>query len=228
MNEISLKLAARTSEGKQVKKLLKQGIVPSIVYGGHDQPVLAQSDLVETLKVVQAAGKHTPIKLTLGDKKRLAIIKSIDFDPVKHHLRHIAFHRIKQNDIITTEVAIELTDENESVAKRAGLVILQALETIEIKAKPADLPESIQLSVLNLEKEGDRLTVADIELPNGVEFADGEQDMDLVIANVYEPSALQAANEAAGGEAEAEDAEKVEATEATQTTATEAKEETEK
>jgi len=32
-----------------------------------------------------------------------------------------------------------------------------------------------------------------------------DQDLELVIANVYEPSALQAANEAAGGEAEAED-----------------------
>lgn len=227
MNEISLKLAARTFEGKQVKKLLKQGIVPSVVYGGHDEPVLAQSDLAETLRVVQAAGKHTPIKLMLGDKKRLAIIKTIDFDPVKHHLRHIAFHRIKQSDIITTEVAIELTDENESTANRAGLVILQALETIEIKAKPADLPESIKLSVLNLASEGDRLLVSDIKLPNGVEFADGDQDMDLVIANVYEPGALQAANEAAGGEAEAEDAEKVEATEAADAAIAEAKAEAE-
>lgn len=224
MNEISLKLAARTLEGKNAKKLLKQGIVPGVVYGGHDDSVLVQSELVETLKVVQAAGKHTPIKLMLNDKKRLAIIKSIDFDPVKHHLRHVSFHRIKQNEIITTEVAIELTDENESAAKRAGLVILQALETIEIKAKPADLPESIELSVLDLANEGDRLTVADIKLPNGVEFADGEQDMDLVIANVYEPSSLQAANEAAGGEAEAEDAEKVEATEATESAPAETEE----
>jgi len=39
-------------------------------------------------------------------------------------------------------------------------------------------------------------------LPSGVEFADAEQDLTLVVANVYEPSALQAANESAGGEAE--------------------------
>ncbi|HRQ86532.1 MAG TPA: hypothetical protein PLY16_00300, partial [Candidatus Saccharibacteria bacterium] len=34
--------------------------------------------------------------------------------------------------------------------------------------------------------------------------SDAEQDLELVIANVYEPSALQAANEAAGGDAEEE------------------------
>ncbi len=223
MNEISLKLAARTFEGKKVKKLLEAGVVPGVVYGGHDEPVMVQSEFVETMKVVQQAGKHTPIKLILGDKKRLAIIKAIDFDPVKHRLRHVAFHRIKQNEIITTEVAIELMDESESIAKRAGLVILQAIEKIEIKAKPADLPESLKISVLNLAQEGDRLLISDIQLPHGVEFADGDQDMDLVIANVYEPGALQAANEAAGGDAEAEDAEKVEAIETTEATDAEAK-----
>ena len=53
------------------------------------------------------------------------------------------------------------------------------------------------------------MTVGDIKLPEGVEFAENEQDTDLVIANVYEPGALQAANDAAGGEAEPEAAEEV-------------------
>ena len=53
--------------------------------------------------------------------------------------------------------------------------------------------------------------MSDIELPKGVEFADNEQDLELVIANVYEPAALQAANDAAGGDAEEADADAVEA-----------------
>jgi large subunit ribosomal protein L25 len=125
-------------------------------------------------------------------------------DPVKHVLRHVAFHTIKQNDVITTEVPVVLTGLGESPAERAGLVILQAIEHLEIKAKPADLPESLELSVMNLETHEDKIAVSDIKLPNGVEFADVDQDMELIIANVYEPSALQAANEASGGEAEEE------------------------
>ena len=125
-------------------------------------------------------------------------------DPVKHVLRHVAFHTIKQNDIITTEVPIVLTGQGESIAERAGLVILQAIEHIEVKAKPASLPESLLLSINDLATPEDKLTVGDIKLPEGVEFADVDQDMELVIANVYEPSALQAANEASGGEAEDE------------------------
>lgn len=209
MNDISLKLDQRTVTGKQVTRLRHDGLVPSVVYGGHADPVSTQSQFVETTKVARLAGKHTPVHLVIGGKKKLAIIKSIDIDPVRHHLRHVAFHTIKQNEKIVTEVPIELLGQGESLAEKAGLVVLKALEKIEVRALPANLPESLELSIVDLETTDDKLTLGDIKLPEGVEFADIEQDTSLVIANVYEPSALQAANEAAGGEAE-EDTSEVE------------------
>lgn len=204
MNDISLKLDERVDEGKRVAKLRENGIVPSVVYGGHIKPFSTQSPLIDTLKIIKTVGKHTPVHLIINGKNRLAIVKSIDFDPVRRTLRHVAFHTIKQNEIITTEVPIILVGQGESPAERAGLIVLQVIEKIEVKAKPADLPESLKLSVINLADEDSKLIISDITLPNGVIFADVDQDMDLVIANVYEPSALQAANEAIGGEAEAE------------------------
>ena len=204
MNEISLKLDTRTVAGKKVAELRQSGFVPSVVYGGHADPISTQSPTVETLKVAHAAGKHTPVHLTIDGKKKLAIIKDIDMDPVRHELRHVAFHTIRQNDVITTEVPVILVGQGESEAEKAGLVVLQAIEHLEVKAKPADLPESIELSIADLVTTDDKITVSDITLPSGVEFADMEQDLDLVIANVYEPSALQAANDAAGGDAEDE------------------------
>ena len=209
MSNISLKLDARTHSGKKVAVLRKAGIVPSVVYGGTAEPVSTQSAIVETTKVVHTAGKHSPVDIVMDGKKVLAIIKSIDFDPVKHILRHVAFHTINKNDKIVTEVPIVLIGLGESAAERAGLVVLQAIEQLEIRALPANLPESIEISIIDLATDEDKLTVADLKLPEGVEFADHEQDMDLVIANVYEPSALQAANDAAGGDAEPEDAEDI-------------------
>ena len=204
MSDITLELNSRTLAGKQIAKLRDQGLVPSVVYGGQADPISTQSEAVATMKVANAAGKHTPIHLTIDGKKKLAIIKSIDVDPVKHQLRHVAFHTIKQNETITTEVPLVLTGEGESVAEKAGLVVLQAIEHIEVKAIPANLPESLEISIANLATAEDRITIADIQLPKGVEFADHDQDMGLVIANVYEPGALQAANDAAGGDAEDE------------------------
>ena len=204
MNDISLKLDQRTVKGKKVARLREQGLVPSVVYGGKTDPIQTQSLFVDTTKVVHAAGKHSPVHLTIEGKKKLAIIKSIDRDPVKHAVRHVAFHTIKQNEVIATEVPIVLVGMGESEAEKAGLDVLQAIEKTEIKAKPGDLPEALELSIKNLASTDDKLTLADIQLPDGVEYADGEQDMELVVANVYEPAVLQAANEATGGEADAD------------------------
>lgn len=211
MNDITLTLDERSVSGKKVATLRKEDIVPSVVYGGHTKPVSTQSSLVDITKVTRSAGKHTPVHLIINGKKKLAIIKSIDVHPVKHLVRHVAFHTIKQNEKIVTEVPIRLIGEGESAAEKAGLVVLQAIEHIEVRAIPANLPESLEISIVDLADTEDKLTIADLTLPEGVEFADHEQDMDLVIANVYEPSALQAANDAAGGDAEPEDVADMEA-----------------
>jgi len=202
VSDIKLTLTKRIVEGKKLAKLRLDGFVPSVVYGADTDPILTQSKSVETTKAAREAGLHTPINLVIDGAKKLAMIKDVDMDPVKRNIRHISFHAIRQSDVITAEVPIVLTGKGESVAERAGLVVLQAIDSIEIKAKPADLPEALEVSILNLATDDDRLTIADIILPEGVKFADVEQDMGLVIANVYEPSALQAENEAAGGEAE--------------------------
>lgn len=200
MHKITLNLDTRIATGKKVSKLRQNGLVPSVVYGGQDEPVSTQSSLAETMKVVREAGKHTPVHITIDGKKKLAIIKDIEIDPVRHGLLHVAFHAIKQTDVITTEVPIVLVGQGESVAEKAGLIVLQAIERIEVRAKPAALPESLEISIAGLATDEDKITVSDITLPEGVEYADVDQDLDLVVANVYEPAALEAANEAAAGD----------------------------
>lgn len=204
MNDISLELNERTLNGKKAAKLRQSGMVPSVVYGGKAEPVSTQSPLVETTKAVRAAGKHSPLRLTIDGKKKLAMIKSVDIDPVRHAVRHVAFHAVKQNETITAEVPIVLVGAGESEAEKAGLVVLQAIENLMIKATPAHLPEALEISIAGLATTEDKLTLADVTLPEGVEYADIEQDTSLVVANVYEPGALQAANEAAGGDSEDE------------------------
>lgn len=69
---------------------------------------------------------------------------------------------------------IRLVGEGESVAERGGLVILQALEKIEVKALPLELPEALEVSILDLAEAGDRVTVADIKVPADVEIVDND------------------------------------------------------
>lgn len=215
-DKITLDLELRTLHGKKARQLRSEGIVPAIVYGPGVEPISTQAEYNVIEKVWRHAGKHTPVHLTIDGKKKLAMIKDVDLDPVKRRIRHISFHAVNIKDKIVAEVPIHLTGEGESPAERAGLVVLQSLERLEVRALPMDLPESLDISLESLVEAGDRLTVADITLPENVEFVErktGHEDAededehtfaDQVIATVYEPSALQAANESAGGDAEDE------------------------
>ncbi len=222
-DKITLKVENRDVHGKKVKNLRKQGITPGVVYGPGMEPSAVQADSGELARVVREAGKHTPVMLS-GAKKRIAMIKDVDYDATKHGVvRHVSFHAVKADEPVEAEVPIKLIGEGESAAERAGLIILQSLEKLEVKALPMELPEALEVSIVELAEAGDRVAVADIKLPEGVEIVekdDGRREddedeeekptiFDLVIATVYEPSALQAANEAAAGDAESADADSV-------------------
>ena len=213
-DKITLRIETRSIHGKKVRQLRRQGITPAVVYGAGMNAADVQAPSGEVAKVVAAAGRHTPIHLT-GVKRR------IDYDPTRVGvIRHIALHAVRADEPVTAEVPVRLIGMGESEAEKNGLVVLQAIEKVEVKALPMDLPETLDVSVLGLASEGDRVTVGDITLPEGVELVehdDGREGTadddvtvkDLVIASAYEPSALAAANEAAAGTAENADAEDV-------------------
>lgn len=212
--KINLEITERKVHGKKVKSLLKQGLVPGVVYGNGVDSISIQADASEVRRVVSRAGYHTPIHLT-GAKKRVAMIKDVSFDPIKSGVvRHISLHAVRANEPVYAEIPVRLDGEGESVAERAGLVVLQAVERIEVRALPMDLPDAIVIDIRALAEHGDKVTLGDAKLPQGVEFAErdsgrAEDDdeerpvvTDLVVASVYEPAALEAANDAAAGSAE--------------------------
>lgn len=219
--KITLNITKREVFGKKVRALRRQGITPGVVYGFGMEAMPIQAEAREVLRVYRAAGKHAPVQLA-GSKRRIAMIKNVELNPIKSEIiRHISFHAVRTDEPVVAEIPIRLSGVGGSEAERAGLVVLQSLEKIEVKALPMDLPEALEVSISGLIKEGDRVTVGDIVLPAGVELIehdDGREGTadddvtvkDLVIASVYEPGALAAANEAAAGEAESADAEQVE------------------
>ncbi|RWZ79677.1 MAG: 50S ribosomal protein L25 [Candidatus Chaera renei] len=208
-DKIELSLQPRGVTGKKVAVLRRQGEVPGVIYGADMTAENVSAPALLMDKVYRQAGRHHPVYLNLEGKKRLAMIKRVDVDPVKRTLRHVSFHAVKQNEKVEAEIPVVLLGEGESPAEKSGLVVLQTLETLPVTALPANLPDRLEVSIERLSEPGQHVTVADINLPEGVELQ--EDDDERVIASVYEPSALQAANEAAGGDAEPEDVSEIEA-----------------
>ena len=90
MAEYKLKLKNRELTGKKVIALRKEGMIPSVVYGGKT-PILTASAYVETEKVLEKAGYHSPIDLDIEGKKRIAIVKDVAFDSVSRRIINIEF-----------------------------------------------------------------------------------------------------------------------------------------
>ena len=199
MSEDKLSLAKRELTGKKVKGLREQGLIPSVVFGGGNDPILTQSPYNETEKVLLNAGYHSPIDLDIAGKKQMALVKVVHLDPVKGTIQNVEFQAISANQVVEATTPIEIVDFEKSDASKAHLTILQVMEEIDVKAKPADLPESIIVDASGLKTIEDGITIADLKLPKGVELADKELDPETAIANVYDP-----AQEAADREAEAE------------------------
>ena len=199
MSEDKLSLAKRELTGKKVKGLREQGLIPSVVFGGGNDPILTQSPYNETEKVLLNAGYHSPIDLDIAGKKQMALVKVVHLDPVKGTIQNVEFQAISANQVVEATTPIEIVDFEKSDASKAHLTILQVMEEIDVKAKPADLPEAIIVDASGLKTVEDGITIADLKLPKGVELADKELDPETAIANVYDP-----AQEAADREAEAE------------------------
>ncbi len=196
--KVVLTVEERNVLGKKVKQLRKQGVVPAIVYGSDMQATAVQAEAVAATKAWRTAGKHQPIEITIGGKTKLAMIKSADLQPVKRHLRHLSLHVVKQNEKVETEVAIHVTNAGETPAEKAGLVVLKTIESVEISALPKNLPDAVEVPGDKLTEAGDHLTVADILAIDGVTIL---SDPEQIVVTVYEPGALAAANDAAGGDA---------------------------
>ena len=200
MAEYKLTLDKREVTGKKLKALRASGLIPSVVYGGKE-PILAASEYVATEKVLTLAGYHSPVDLDIAGKKQLAIVKDVNIDPVSRKIINIEFQAISANEVVEATTPIVIVNfEASDASKLYHFAMTQALEEIDVKAKPSDLPKELEIDASKLTNVDDKLTIADIVLPNGVELADKELDPEQVVASLYDPAA-----EAAAREAEAEE-----------------------
>ena len=185
-----LKVGERQEVGKQARKLRQENLLPAVIYN-HGKSTNLSADYRDFIKVWHKSGKHAPVELDISGKKQLAIIKEVDFEPVKHTIRHVVFGAIRQDEAVETEVSIKIIGE--IPAEKSGLIIISQLESVNIKALPKNLPDELNVDGGKLVEIGDKITIEDIEIPHGVEvIADGT----IPIAVVDQPRAMAAEEEA--------------------------------
>ena len=110
------------------------------------------------------------VELTVdGGEVKNVLVRDIQRDPVRHFLMHADFYAVNmlQKQIVT--VPIQGFGEPDALA--AGLMMLQALDQVEIEALPAAIPAVIEVDVTSLTLE-DSITVSDLPHMVGVQTHD--------------------------------------------------------
>lgn len=181
MQDITLALEERKIMGKKVKALLRDGYVPAVIHDHGKESIVVMGKLTQMLKAYQLAGKHHPVQITVGKHEYLALIKDAEIEPKKRVLRHVVFNAVDKNQKVEAEIPVHV--EGEIPAERAGHMVLTQLHHVEVEALPNALPDKLTVDGTTLAEIGDRLTVADIKVPTGVEIL---TDLETQIAVVEE------------------------------------------
>lgn len=183
-DSIGIDVQERTVVRKGLKGLRKQGLVPAVIHDHGKESMHVMAGLPELTKVYNQAGKHHPVEVKVGKAQHLALIKDVDFEPVKNRMRHVVFQAIKQNEAVEAEIPVVFKADTEIPAEKVSLLVLKQLDTVEVKALPKDLPDELVVDPSTLTEAGDTLTVADLIVPKGVTVL---TDPSVGIASVETP-----------------------------------------
>lgn len=69
----------------------------------------------------------------------------------------------------------------ESPAVKAGGVLIQQLEAVEVRALPDQIPEAIEVDISRLERFYDAIRVGDLEPPPGTRFLTAPEALIVVV-----------------------------------------------
>ena len=172
MKKFELKAEARPELGKQtLKALRKEGKIPAVLNGGKIVEFPYNQPLKEGEKVVKIDEKrgiittdivvnsedvrkliYTPdifeIDLELNGETKKAVMKDLQFQPVKDTVLHIDFLEVNPDKPIVMEVPVQIEGHAEGV--KAGGKLTLTLRKLKVKATYDKIPERLIVNVDNL------------------------------------------------------------------------------
>ncbi|RPF54475.1 50S ribosomal protein L25/general stress protein Ctc [Abyssicoccus albus] len=189
----TLQAQARKSNqtGAEKKAIREAGQIPGIIYGYNTENTPIQVDEVEFIKTIREVGRNGVIDLNIDSNSTKVMVAEYQFDSMKNAITHIDFIAINMTEERTVGVTIELVGE--AVGAKEGGVVDQPLFELEVTATPANIPESIEVDVTELQI-GDSIHVSDIKVNGDFTI---EEDAETTVVSVVPPTEEPAEDEAA-------------------------------
>jgi len=184
MDKITIKAENRELQGRKVKKLRNEGLVPANIFGRDVKSVAVQVDQKDLTKVFAKAGETNIVEVELGKETRPVLIHNIQYHPVEGQILHVDFLQVDLKKKVKAEVPVELIGESPAEKQALGTVV-QYVDEIEVEALPTEIPDKFEVDISILAEVDQMIQVKDIKVD--VSKVEIKADIESLVAKVEPP-----------------------------------------
>ena len=171
------------------RRLRAKGLIPGVIYG-HKlavTPITLGRDVVNRL--IKSPGHLADLEI--GATTETVLIRDVQWDHLGKEVLHVDFSRVSAEEMIETEVALEIRGVPVGAAEGGSLEVL--VRSLSVNCKAGSIPESIKVEVGQL-KVDEGIHVSDLVLPPDVTVnADAELLLMHVVTRAPEAEPVAAA-----------------------------------
>lgn len=162
MKTVTIEGQLRTEFGKKATRQLRsQELVPGVIYGGATEVNFSAS--AKAFKPLVYTPEFQVAEVQVDGKSYRCILKDLQFDKVTDALNHVDLLELVGDKKVIATIPIKFTGT--SVGVKSGGKLITKIKSLKIKALPADLRESIEVDITNLDLNGN-IRVEDVKLEN--------------------------------------------------------------
>jgi large subunit ribosomal protein L25 len=169
----TIQASVRTIQGKETKRLRKQGQLPGVVYGPIvPDPISVTVDMKELDRMYHAYGSNLLIDLTVDGGSYPVYMRRVTIDRLIRQPEHVEFYAPNMRIQMNASIPVMVVGEPENTD---GLLTI-ARESVDVRGLPDALPSSFEVDVSVLAEIDQAIHVSDLVMPEGVELiTDGEE-----------------------------------------------------
>ena len=202
----TLQVRGRDRAGKGAARATRrQGLVPGVIYGGREEATLiAIEPKILNGLMHDPAFKTNIFEVEIAGKKQRTKAMDVQLDPVSDKPIHADFRRIDKDTLVRVPVPVQFHNEAASPGIKLGGVLNIVRHDVEVRGRPDDLPDHIEIDLTGLEI-GDSVHISAVALPDGVKPTIARN---FTICSIAPPTVMIVEEEAkveAEGEVGAED-----------------------
>ena len=205
--QIILNADPRERTGSNKARVIRNidGMVPAIIYGAEKESLNIKLRLNELTKASQNELFYTQVLLIkTGEEEEKVVLKELQRDPAKGKLLHADFQRVSRKTKLKEVIPVNFVNEDDCEGiKNEGGVISKSIREIEILCSAGNIPESIDVDVIDLPLGGS-IRLTELNLPEGSEIPGLDETTDQMIVSINAPKAVVEEEPIVDDEAEGE------------------------